>query len=86
MPHVVLEGRISIEDCQKHFLPSVVREGETAMQRRLVRPKRGRMIAGVAAGLADYLGLPVALVRLIWLFLLLPGGLPGRWGGNDQHR
>jgi phage shock protein PspC (stress-responsive transcriptional regulator) len=35
------------------------------------------MIAGVAAGLADYFGLPVALVRLIWLFLLLPGGLPG---------
>ena len=47
------------------------------MQRKLVRPKRGRMIAGVAAGLADYFGLPVALVRLIWLFLLLPGGLPG---------
>jgi phage shock protein PspC (stress-responsive transcriptional regulator) len=35
------------------------------------------MIAGVAAGIANYFGLPVALVRLIWLLLLLPGGLPG---------
>jgi hypothetical protein len=28
VPHVVLEGRITIEDCQKHFQPSVEREGE----------------------------------------------------------
>jgi phage shock protein PspC (stress-responsive transcriptional regulator) len=35
------------------------------------------MIGGVAAGLANYLGLPVLLVRVIWAFLLLPGGIPG---------
>ena len=35
------------------------------------------MIAGVAIGIAEYFGIPVALVRLVWLFLLLPGGLPG---------
>ncbi len=35
------------------------------------------MIAGVAAGMAEYLGLPVVLARLIWFLLLLPGGLPG---------
>jgi phage shock protein PspC (stress-responsive transcriptional regulator) len=35
------------------------------------------VIAGVAGGLAESLGLPVWLVRLVWLVLLLPGGLPG---------
>jgi len=35
------------------------------------------MIAGVAGGMAERFGLPVFLVRLIWLLLLLPGGLPG---------
>ena len=43
----------------------------------LYRPRRGRMLAGVAAGMAYRFGLPVWLVRLGWLLLLLPGGLPG---------
>lgn len=43
----------------------------------LERPKKGRMIAGVAAGLANYFHVDVIFVRLIWLMLLLPGGLPG---------
>ncbi len=45
--------------------------------KKLVRPKKGRMIAGVASGLANYFGMDVTLMRLIWVFLLLPGGLPG---------
>lgn len=44
---------------------------------RFVRPKQGRVIAGVAAGLANGLGVPVFFVRLVWIFLFLPGGLPG---------
>lgn len=47
------------------------------MEKKLVRPKEGRMIAGVAKGLADYFGLPVLLVRCIWILLFLPGGAPG---------
>ena len=47
------------------------------MARRLERPREGRMIGGVAAGLANYLGINVALVRVIWVLLLFPGGLPG---------
>ena len=35
------------------------------------------MLGGVAAGLAYRFGLPVWLVRLGWLLLFLPGGLPG---------
>ncbi len=39
------------------------------MQRRLVRPVNGRVLAGVCAGLADWIGLDVTLVRIIFLFL-----------------
>jgi phage shock protein PspC (stress-responsive transcriptional regulator) len=35
------------------------------------------MIAGVAAGLAERFNVPIWLSRLVWLLLLLPGGLPG---------
>lgn len=45
--------------------------------KKLVRPKDGRMIAGVALGMAEYSGLDVSIVRLIWVLLLLPGGFPG---------
>ena len=45
--------------------------------KRLVRPREGRRIAGVALGLANYFSVDVTLVRLIWVLLLLPGGLPG---------
>jgi phage shock protein C len=45
--------------------------------RKLERPKKGRIIGGVALGIANYFNLDVALVRIIWALLLLPGGLPG---------
>jgi len=45
--------------------------------KRLTRPKEGRVIAGVAKGLADYFSIDVTIVRAIFLLLLLPGGLPG---------
>ena len=42
--------------------------------RRLVRPRRGRMIAGVCAGIARRYGLPPGRVRLAFvLSCLLPG-------------
>ena len=43
----------------------------------LYRPRRGRMLGGVARGMAYRFGLPVWLVRLGWLLLFIPGGLPG---------
>jgi phage shock protein C len=45
--------------------------------RRLYRSRRHRMIAGVAGGMAERFGVPVWLARLLWVLLLLPGGLPG---------
>ncbi|MFJ8579250.1 PspC domain-containing protein [Micromonospora sp. NPDC093277] len=44
------------------------------MSRKLVRPRQGRMVAGVCAGLAQRFGLSTNLVRLLFLLsLLLPG-------------
>lgn len=45
--------------------------------KKLVRPKKGRKVAGVALAFANYFDLDVTLVRLIWVFLLIPGGFPG---------
>ncbi|MBA3723763.1 MAG: PspC domain-containing protein [Candidatus Levybacteria bacterium] len=43
----------------------------------LERPKEGKMIAGVAAALANYFHINVIFIRLIWVLLFLPGGFPG---------
>lgn len=45
--------------------------------KKLVRPKKGKKVAGVAIAFANYFDLDVTLVRLIWVFLLIPGGFPG---------
>lgn len=42
--------------------------------RRATRPTRGRVVAGVARGLADHLGLPVWLMRVVFVVLALAGG------------
>ena len=43
--------------------------------RVLVRPRDGRMLAGVCAGFADYFGLDVTLVRVIWAVVsVITGG------------
>jgi len=47
------------------------------MDKKLIRPIKGRMLAGVAAAWANYLNVDVTVIRLIWIFLLLPGGIPG---------
>lgn len=54
-----------------------MKKTKPAQKKRLVRPKTGKVFAGVAAGIANYLGMDVTLVRFIWIVLLLPGGLPG---------
>ena len=44
------------------------------MSRKLVRPRQGRMIAGVCAGLGQRFGMSAGMVRLLFLLsLLLPG-------------
>ena len=47
------------------------------VKRRLVRPREGRRIAGVCAGVAQYYGWNVTTIRLIWLLLFLFAGTGG---------
>jgi phage shock protein PspC (stress-responsive transcriptional regulator) len=43
-------------------------------QQGLVRPRNGRLIAGVCAGLARRFGMPTGMVRLLFvLSVILPG-------------
>ncbi|MDD4255692.1 MAG: PspC domain-containing protein [Methanofollis sp.] len=42
-------------------------------EKRLVRPKNDRMIAGVCSGIARYLGVDPAIVRIAWVILSLFG-------------
>lgn len=41
----------------------------------LVRPREGRMVAGVAQGLANRFNLPVVLIRVVFALLTIGGGL-----------
>jgi phage shock protein C len=50
------------------------RVGGVVARQRLVRPRQGRKIAGVCAGLAEYFDLDVTLIRVIWLVILFAGG------------
>ena len=44
------------------------------MQKKLYRNTNEEKIAGVCAGLAEYLGIDPTLVRLAWAFLVLCAG------------
>lgn len=52
-----------------------IRVGAVTARKRLVRPRAGRKIAGVCAGLAEYFDLDVTLVRLVWLVVALMTGV-----------
>ena len=45
----------------------------STMRRHLYRSRDDRMVRGVCAGLAEYLGVPAALVRIAFVVLALPG-------------
>ena len=47
----------------------------TVETKRLERPLEGRVLAGVAAGLADHTGISVGMIRLGFLVATLFGGL-----------
>lgn len=55
-------------------MSSLANTRSTVGQRRLVRPRRGKIVAGVAAGLARRYGVSPALVRILFLVsMILPG-------------
>lgn len=45
------------------------------MQNRLVRPESGRVLAGVCSGLAQWVGLDVSLMRVIFIILGILTGM-----------
>ena len=40
----------------------------TDKKRKLTRPRTGRILSGVCAGLANFFGLDVSLVRIVYTF------------------
>lgn len=48
------------------------------MDKKLTRPRAGRMLSGVCAGLAEYFGLDISLVRIAYVLLtLFSAAFPG---------
>ena len=47
------------------------RVGAVTARKRLVRPRTGRKIAGVCAGVAEYFDIDVTVVRVVWLIVAL---------------
>ena len=74
-PYCAEEIRAEALKCR--YCGSLV-EGGTALSRTWYRTRRGKMIAGVCAGLAEQFGISVTIVRLAFLLSgLLGGGVGG---------
>ena len=43
-------------------------------ERKIVRPREGRKIAGVCQALANFFGLDVSIIRIVWLLAVLLAG------------
>ena len=67
------EGDVFCAKCGKATKAGAPPRAEQG-QRRLVRPMREKKIAGVCAGFANYLGVDVTLIRILWLLAVLFGG------------
>lgn len=47
------------------------------MERRLIRSRRNRMLAGVCGGIAEYTNTDPTIIRLVWVLVtLFPATLP----------
>jgi phage shock protein PspC (stress-responsive transcriptional regulator) len=59
------------------FCGAAVTQGASAGKRLVRRPADGRL-GGVCAGIAEFFGTDITLVRIIWVLLsLVPGGIIG---------
>ena len=45
--------------------------------KRLSRPRKGKWVAGVCAGVARYLDIDVTVVRILWLLIAIFPSIPG---------
>ncbi len=53
------------------------RVGSVVARQRLVRPREGRMIAGVCRGFAEFFDLDVAVIRIVWALVTFFGAGAG---------
>lgn len=44
------------------------------MDKKLVRPRNGKKIAGVCQAFANFFGLDVSIIRVVWLLAVLLAG------------
>ena len=52
-----------------------IRVGGVAARKRLMRPRKGRKIAGICVGMAEYFDLDPVLVRVVWLIVAIMTGV-----------
>ena len=45
--------------------------------KKLYRSSADKKLAGVCGGLGKYIGIDPTVIRILFVFLALPGGLPG---------
>lgn len=45
------------------------------MNKKLVKKNQGRVICGVCAGIAEYMGIDPTIVRLVWVISCLVTGI-----------
>lgn len=43
-------------------------------EKKIMRPREGRKIAGVCQSLANFFGLDVSIIRIVWLLAVLLAG------------
>jgi phage shock protein C len=65
----------AIQDDANHCAYCGTRVGGVVARKRLIRPRTGRKIAGVCAGVGEYFDLDVILVRLVWLLVAIMTGV-----------
>ncbi|MBG0785298.1 MAG: PspC domain-containing protein [Anaerolineaceae bacterium] len=49
----------------------------TQSDNKLRRSRNNRIVAGVCGGLGEFFGIPAFWFRLLFIILLIPGGVPG---------
>lgn len=64
-----------IQDDANHCAYCGKRIGSVLARKRLIRPRAGRRIAGVCAGVAEYFDLDATVVRLVWLLTAVMTGI-----------
>ncbi len=45
--------------------------------KRLYRSRSDKKLAGVCGGIGEFLNIDPTIIRIVFIILLLPGGLPG---------